>query len=56
MKGRMAGNGRVLDDIVELWNKMTDAEIEHEAHMVNNVGMCPKACDVPSCVCNRASA
>ena len=47
MKGRMAGNGRVLDDIVELWNKMTDAEIEHEAHMVNNVGMCPKACDVP---------
>lgn len=38
MRAWLSGNGKVLDEIVELWNKMTDAGVEHEAHMVHNVG------------------
>ena len=34
----------MLDEIVELWNKMTDAGVEHEAHMVHNVGMSSQRC------------
>ena len=33
-----------MDAIIELWGKMIEAEVEHEDHMINNVGMLRDTC------------
>lgn len=31
------GNGKVMDQIIELWTRMTEAAYEHDEHVISNV-------------------